>query len=742
MASRADAGLVVRFSVFELNQRSGELRKSGLRIPLQDQPLELLKAVLERPGELVTREELRQRLWHDDTFVDFDDGLNAAVRRLRDALGDNATTPRFIETLPRRGYRFIAPIVAEVPPVASAVAPDEQSAPDTRGPAAPFSSRLWLWWALPSALAILIALMAWRAFHTTAPMPQPAVRFSLNTQPLAVVQHAQSPAVALSPDGTHLAYVAGDAGEGQLYLRNLSSLDARPIAGAEQVQGPFFSPDGEWLAFFGRGNLQKISLRGGSPSPICTMKTTPGGSVLLAHGASWGDDGSIVFENEGKLWHVKATGGTPTPIAAPGFLWPQILPGSRAIVATGGTRRQGGVWVLSLDTGEARRILPATGIARYVRSGHLVYAWNGSLLAAPFDLESLDLTGPAVQVVQHAMMGLPGERTIVHFAVSGTGTLAYLSGPLLTNLRTPIWVSRDGREEAIDIDPRIYEWVRLSPDGSRLALAAASPGTDDSGDVWIYDLARRTLSRLTLDPALDTRPLWTPDAQRLVFTSRRDGVGRMNLFWKAADGTSAAEQLTKEPNPDRTAYSFTADGKTLAFVERTPGTGLDVHLLRLDGPRRSEPLLQAVFNEGSPAISPDDRWIAYRSNETGRYEIYVRPFPDAQKGKWPISTNGGNAPVWSPSGRELFYDDGKNMMVTAVQTTDGFTRGTPKALFTITGTYVADGLRNRQFDVSRDGRRFIMIKEVEHTLEPSARDELTVVLNWFEELRQVVPTGK
>jgi DNA-binding winged helix-turn-helix (wHTH) protein len=245
MPPRADPAPLVRFSVFEVDLRSGKLRKSGVRVPLQDQPLEILKAVLERPGDLVTRDELRQRLWRHDTFVDFEDGLNAAIRRLREALGDNATTPRFIETLPRRGYRFIAPLPADAAPVASAPVETTQPLPSSAVAAIAASLRKMWPWALTAVLIVMVGVVVWQYVRTTAPLQQSTSRFSLATQPLAV--HAPSPVVALSPDGTHLAYVAGDTGAGQLYLRKLSSLEARPIAGAERVYGSFFSPDGQGL---------------------------------------------------------------------------------------------------------------------------------------------------------------------------------------------------------------------------------------------------------------------------------------------------------------------------------------------------------------------------------------------------------------------------------------------------------------------------------------------------------------
>jgi serine/threonine protein kinase/Tol biopolymer transport system component len=603
-------------------------------------------------------------------------------------------------------------------------------------PVRPAASPRQLWpWALTTILIVALAIVLWRQSQTPAFIPQRTTRFTLATQPLAVLDHAASPAVALSPDGTHLAYVAGNSALGQLYVRRMGSLESTPIAGAEQSSGPFFSPNSEWLAFFARDNLQKVSLRGGPPVNVCARPS------LGSHGGSWGDDGTIVFESGGgRLWRVSAEGGSATPVVAPaGAYWPEILPGSKAIVFTQVTGRQG-IWVLSLKTGQAQLLVPDLGFARYVHSGHLVYASQGSLLAVSFDVESLQLAGSGIPVVQHAMMGLPDEPRIAHFAASHSGTLAYLAGPVLaSDLRTLVWVDRKGQETTVPLEARTYAWPRLSRDGTRLAVTISD--AEDGGDVWIYHLARQTLTRLTFGGASrEGRPVWTPDGRRVAFRVFDRGSQQYNLFWKAADGTGQDERLTSDPNRDRSAQSFSPDGSRLVFAQSNERTGYDIHVLDVNGQRSSKPLLQQPFNEGSPEISPNGRWLAYRSNETGRYEVYVRPFPDVDKGKWPISTNGGNAPVWSPDGRELFYQIGNTIMAAPAQA-DGinFVSGTPTVLFS--GLF-ASPVGTRHFDVSRDGRRFIMSKEVTPTLPPSERSQLTVVLNWFEELRQLAPTAK
>ena len=285
--------------------------------------------------------------------------------------------------------------------------------------------------------------------------------------------------------------------------------------------------------------------------------------------------------------------------------------------------------------------------------------------------------------------------------------------------------------KVLPAEPREYDWPRLSPDGTRLVVTLPS----DRRDIWIYDSTRQTLARCNFFDATDEdRPLWTPDGQRIVFVS-----SRLLMLWKRADGAGEAEALVTDPNPDRSPKSFSPDGKRLVFVQPNEGTRYDLHVFDVRG-RSSKPLLQTPFSEDSPAVSPDGRWLAYRSDETGRYEVYVRPFPDVDTGKWQISTEGGNAPLWAPNGRQLFYQSGDALIAVAAAAGASFAAGIPQILFRRPS--IARNAGTRNYDISRDGRRFIMVKDDMSTLEASARDELTVVLNWFDELRKLSATGQ
>ena len=398
------------------------------------------------------------------------------------------------------------------------------------------------------------------------------------------------------------------------------------------------------------------------------------------------------------------------------------------ITAATGSIDASQVAVLDLRTGRQKVLVRGGSQAQYVPSGHLVYAAAGALRAVGFDLERLDAIGTPIPVVPQVVTLSNGTA---EFDVAPNGTLVYVAGGAgATPVRTLVWVDRQGREEAIKGAPgRAYVSPRLSPDGTRLALDIR----DQENDIWVWDFARETLTRVTFDPGLDGSPVWMPDGRRVVFTSQTGGA-TASLFWQAADGTGAAERLTQGSVQFATAVS--RDGTRIAFYENLGAP--DVMMLTIGTDNRVQPLVQTPASELNGAISPDDRWLAYQSNGSGQDEIFVRPFPDVNTGLWAVSTGGGTQPLWARNGQELFYvaPDGALMSV-RVERGARWTASTPTRLFD--WSHIRDSRNLRTYDVSPDGKRFLMIKEGGGPSQPPA-PTIVVVQNWQEELKRLVPT--
>ncbi|MDA2927271.1 hypothetical protein MYX78_08575 [Acidobacteria bacterium AH-259-G07] len=533
----------------------------------------------------------------------------------------------------------------------------------------------------------------------------------------------------ISPDGLHIAFTGVSAeGKQLLWLHSLDSLTARSLSGTDGAELAFWSPDSRFIGFFADQKLKKIRHSGGPAQTLC--------DAPLARGGTWNRDGVILFgTRRDGLYRVSEAGGTATLLTtldkSHGELdhrWPYFLPDGRHFlyVAEGPQAGQGDVYLGSLESKNVKQLLSDYSNTVYVPPGYLLFVRKDTLMAQPFDAKNLQMTGQAAPVAEQVYYD--AAYGVGHFSASEDKVLVYHQG-LGVEQRQLVWVDREGQEEPLAAEPGLYFDPRISPDGSRVAITI-----DDSGnrDVWIYDLARETPTRLTFDPAGDEQPLWTPDGLRVVFRSGREGGG---LFWKAADGTGQVERLTTSANIQR-PYSFSPDGKRLVFLEDNPETGFDLHVLSMEGEPSAQPLLQTQFSEGRSAISPDGRWMAYRSNESGQDEVYVRPFPKVEEGKWQISSEGGISPVWSPKGRELFYRNGEAMIVVRIQSEPTFTAGSREVLFR--GRYfIGPG---RHYDISPDGQRFLMIKEGGQTEDTSAPTQLIIVLNWFEELKRLVPT--
>jgi serine/threonine-protein kinase len=609
-------------------------------------------------------------------------------------------------------------------------------------------------WQRPAPLAIaivtLIVATGFAVWALTRPAPPRVVRLTVTPSGATALGIGD---IAISPDGTRLAHVG--AGAGQILVRAFDQLEPTTLQGVGAPGDLFFSPDGQWIGFFdGNTALKKVAVTGGSPVTLSRTGNNP-------LGASWSTDDTIIYAtNDGSgLLRVAAGGGEPEVLTTPNrdqgeldHVWPEILPGGQAVlftIATGGGLDTDQIALLDLTTREQKILIRGGSYARYVPTGHLVYGMAGTVRAVAFDLRRREVVGTPVPVLEQVMADQDGAANL---SISRDGTLVYVPGAVQgTELFTLVWVDRQGREEALKAPPRRYTYPRLSPDGSRVALWVSYPRQEN--DIWTWDLERETLTRLTFEPAPDSHPVWTPDGQRLLFRSFRAGPG--NLFWQAADGTGAAERLT-ESNNNQMGSAFSPDGTRLIFREETATTGADLMVLALEGGRRAQPsqgvdgpgrgptgdvrpLVQTTFNELNGEISHDGRWVAYQSNESGQEEIYVRPFPDADRGRWQISTGGGTRPLWARSDKELFYIGLSGAMMSAsVEGGSTFRAGNPTRLFE--GRHFrTTNAGGRTYDVSPDGRRFLIVKGVDARDETAAPPGIIVVQNWFEELKRLVP---
>ena len=590
--------------------------------------------------------------------------------------------------------------------------------------------------ALPWVGAVLLAIITGIAGWSLRPSQPPgsATRFGINLPP-SDDMYVDDPgnSIALSPDGQVLLYVAVRNGIRQIFRRPLNQLEALPLPGTEGGRHPFFDTEGTRFGFEMNGSLRTMAIVGGPPATV--------NDDAQSVGPSWGANDVIVFGRSSAsgdpIMKVAAGGGVAEPVTTleegeTDHRWPQLLPDGNALLFTAFTGANSHISLKSLKTGERWPLLEGS-FPHYVSTGHIVFLRENALWAVPFDVNQLELTGSALP----ALDGI-SSRTfgIAYFAVAGNGTLAYLPGGGTTaGGLTLVWVDREGQEEQLPFRADQYRWPRVSPDGSRIALATFDA---ENIDVWVSELEGATnFSRVTTDPAADLVPLWSPNGERLVFSSDREPDGASSLFWRRADGTGpVAKLLTTEKwtNPIE-PYGWSSDGTLMLFVYGDP-SNLDIGAFTMEDEGSWEPLLESDANETAPTLSLDGGWIAYASDVTGRSEIYVERFPDLGDRQL-ISTDGGTDPLWSPDGSELFYRENQRLISVSVSSGLTFTRGTPEVLFE--GAYLPGNL-GRQYDVSPDGQRFLMFKAGTPGRTPDQPD-IIVVENWAEELRRGTTLG-
>jgi Tol biopolymer transport system component len=535
--------------------------------------------------------------------------------------------------------------------------------------------------------------------------------------------------MALSPDGRRLVYNLGNG----LHLRELDSLETRVIPGTEGLlRSPFFSADGQSLAYrtFGpEGNvLKQISVSGGAPVDISDNVPDQ------LRRAKWERDGTILYSQGGYgIFRVPATGGEPELVIAARegevLGHPSLLPNGEYVlftVAESADWDDALIVAESLVTGERVVLIDGGSDARYVSTGHLIYALGNGLFGRAFDLATLSTSGGSVPLVQGVRRAQDG---IADYDVADNGTLAYMQGGAVgEGFLLLTWVDRNGDEEPVGIDICFCTEPALSPDQTRIAVTLRESGGSD-GDIWIWSLEQRTPTRLTFEPGLQYAPVWSPDSTQIVY-SAADGI-----YLRNANGTGAIEQLLEGSNIS--PFSWTADG-WIVFAELPEGGGSrDIGMFELEGSRERVMLLTSEFSEARHAVSPDGRWLAYESDEGGSLDIYVRPFPDVESGKWQVSSGGGQEPKWTEDGRTLIWAGSDSMM--AVQLLDGTAfANTPQAPLLDRNPYLLPGGLPRRYGITPDGERFLLTKAVQNDSE-TGLVQIVVVENWIEELKERVP---
>jgi serine/threonine protein kinase len=575
-----------------------------------------------------------------------------------------------------------------------------------------------------AAIAIAVTVIVAAAFYlrrTSPPAEKQSVRFTIGPPEKGSFTSGPQSSLSISPDGSKLAFAANvSSSRSQLWIRSLDSATAQAIPGTENASYPFWSPDSRFVAFSNGQKLKKVAVSGGPAETLAEVQPAFG---------TWGRGGVILFEaDDNALARVSESGGNATPVttldASRSETYhgsPQFLPDGKHFLyfAQSSKAENSAIYVASLDSKEKKLLLNVSSNPLYVSPGYLLFHRQGTLMAQPFDADRLQLTGEAVPIVEGIEFSLFGSNAV--FSASENGVLAYRGGGGAVPLNL-VWVHRNGTEQALAAPPHNYTFPRISPDGKRIAAGIE----EGEAQIWLYDISRDALSRLTFDGSSNVDPIWTPDGKRIAFKGKGN-----RLYWQPADGGGSAEELTTgKLSSNNIPSSWSPDGQELAFLE---GQGIrNIWILPLKD-RTAHVFVADPSSESAPQFSPDGHWIVYVSNESGRNEIYVRPYP-GPGGKWQISTEGGTEPVWNPKGRELFYRDGQKMMVVDYTAQPTFSAGKPRMLFQ--GPYTPTPRSASDYDVSPDGQRFLMLKAAEQ-----APGQISVVLNWMDVLKQKASAG-
>lgn len=696
MQESISRGEPIRFGPYEVDVAGGQLRKHGLRLPLQDLPFRILTLLLQRPGDVVSREDLRENLWPADVHVEYEHSLNSAIKKLRAALNDDPGRPRYIETIPRRGYRFIGTVEPPAP-----LAEDVPIAP-VREPVRP---RARLLAAVLGLLVVGAAIVLWPGSERRSDAP---MRFSLPIEGEGQVRYA-----SVSPDALRVAYITVGtdfAAVGPLWIQDLRRLEARKIA--DEALDVSWAPDGSALIYRRFGELVKVSVDGGSPAVIYPSDNKP-----MSHlSERWsGVNGTVLFGvgwPPSEIFEVSSAGGPPRKLELSGG-GASTVTGPEYIVGAPSERlllteiRNGKSLIVAHDRKSGRRAVIAEGTnPLHSPGGHVLFLRGTSLRAIGFSAGSMKPSGEPFLV----------EQNVTHASVSHDGTLVYVDpGDQVQQL---VWRDRQGNETGLIGQPQAQMKLPvLSPEGDRV-LVAARENTEP--DIWLHDVKRATKTRLTLNDVSDDRPLWHPDGKSFVFSSaRRDG--NMDIYRQSVEAVGEPESIVRSPAPEF-PYTWSKQG-ALIFDRMAPALS-DIWVSEPDeeGGRAESPLIKTEFDELSPQLSSDGRYLAYESNKSGRYEVYVTTFP-ARDREWQVSAKGGRSPRWRRDGRELYYvESGGKLFAVPIRTSPDFAPRDPIPLFT------DHSLRERghRYDVTADGKRFVLVKTIQR--RPPV---LRVVQNWI-----------
>ncbi len=578
----------------------------------------------------------------------------------------------------------------------------------------------FFWPVLSTILAIGVALLAWAPWRAEVKTPVPIMRFPINL-PLTAPLVTGASTVAISPDGKYFVYLGNTSGISKLFLRPIDQFSAQPMAGTDGANDPFFSPDGQWIAYYANGKLEKVSVFGGSPQEVCTV---PG----FMRGGWWDEDNFIWFGHlNSAVYRVAANGGTPVEVTILDTIhgeishrFPQVLPDHKTVIFTVKFNNitsfdDAVIAAENIITHERKIIIRGGAFARYIPTGHIMYARGSSIYAVPFDPATINTTGPPLPVEEGGMLNpLSGDA---NYSVSNTGTLIYAPLGAYSGLDASLmWIDRQEKLQPLLDTSRAYGDGCLSPDGQKLAMTIRAA----NDDIWVYQLNRGTVTRITFGGGNSDYPVWTPDGKRIIYVSEHGKT--VKLFSKPWDGSGSSDNLNESLDVDINSWeSISPDGKTVAFGQQG-----DIWVMPLNDPGKAKKFIGTPATEINPRFSPDGHWLSYISNESGYYELYVVPYPNPN-GKHQISTNRALYSRWQPDGKTLFYLSGRHVMEVAVKLSPVFDFSPPKKILDLPESW------NGFWDASPDGKRFIIGVTKATDLMPS---QVNIVVGWFEELKK------